>query len=501
MSDLNQLNNYNFNNKIDLSINNTYSIFISSYIANFTPLIYPIIILFDGSNKTSLYYSLYIQNRILLINKQYNIITIDIKINFETKLFEPYISDKFTFFYILDCIYDIEKCLTYIQSNLEDKIQIAKIYSILNYFNMSEIKLKLFYYLLSKTVVINIIDYFLFKSLNNQYLTPLVYKDLDQNNLISTFVVSSDISLNNFRETKNYFIIQSVSDYYKIYFLKHNLNNSFLYVMKWNYFSYELIHFINSLDEFDNLINYQIVSVSNIVCQNYLEDLVIQPFLINYPIRYISNYNNILMIDNYIMKSFSYQNKLKLIDNNIMKTSNFSDSIYKINGSVFEPLLTLDNMDPSIFKYTLRLSTSNSSFNIVLYNNQSDKTNSDKTNSDKTNYDKTNYDKTNYDKTDFYETDITDNSDIYNVKIYLQLKYDKLKTLKKEYIQMEDFYIQMLIISKKQYNLKRYIIINNQLMEDNDIDINIWYNPFIKKGNFLSQIFFDDIIVYNNIMG
>ena len=66
---------------------------------------------------------------------------------------------------------------------------------------------------------------------------------------------------------------------------------------------------------------------------------------------------------------------------------------------------------------------------------------------------------------------------------------------------MEDFYIQMLIISKKQYNLKRYIIINNQLMEDNDIDINIWYNPFIKKGNFLSQIFFDDIIVYNNIMG
>ena len=71
MSDSKIINNSLSSSKIDLSINNTYSIFISSYIAFLTPLIWPIIIIFDSSNKTSLYYSLYIQNKLLLINQKY----------------------------------------------------------------------------------------------------------------------------------------------------------------------------------------------------------------------------------------------------------------------------------------------------------------------------------------------------------------------------------------------------------------------------------------------
>ena len=145
MSDSKIINNQLSSSKIDLSINNTYSVFISSYISYFTPLIWPIIIIFDSSNKTSLYYSLYIQNKLLLINQKYIIINIDIVDIFNMNKLKSDLFNELNSFCILDCIYDIDKFMTFIQTNLQKKIIIKRIYTILNYYNITETKLKLFY--------------------------------------------------------------------------------------------------------------------------------------------------------------------------------------------------------------------------------------------------------------------------------------------------------------------------------------------------------------------
>jgi hypothetical protein len=470
MSDSKKLNNNFSNSTLDLSINNTYSIFISSYIAYFNPLIRPLIIIFDSSNKTSLYYSLYIQNKLLLINQKYMIINIDIKDLFDVNKLKSDLFSELNTFSILDCIYDIDNLMTFIQTNLQNKIIIQKIYTILNYYNITEEKLKLFYDLFLITEYINIINTSLFNQLNNQYVDELVFKDLDQQNLLSTFVISNDKTLNRFEEIKNYFIIQSISDYYKIYFLKYNLNNAFIYILRWSYFDKKLITYINSFDTFDNLINYQIINFGSIVCQNYLEDIKMKPFLSYYPIRFISNYNNILSIDEYKMDSYEYKKKLGLIFYKVIYTSNFSDSIYKLDGNIFEPIIIINELIPETLEYKLKLKTSTNAYDICLIGS------------------------------DLIELEIIDNLDIYKCIIFLQLKYDLLKDIDNEYQKMDDFYIQILIIAKKQYCLKRYIIVNNELLIDTDIDINIWYNPSIKKGNYRSQIFFNDLIIYYNIM-
>ena len=471
MSDSKIINNNLSSSTIDLSINNTYSIFISSYIAYSTPLILPIIIIFDSSNKTSLYYSLYIQNKLLIINQKYMIINIDIKDLFNINKLKSDLFNEFNSFCILDCIYDIDNLMTFIQTNLQNKIIIQKIYTVLNYYNITETKLKLFYDLFLITDYINIINSSLFNQLNNQYVDKLVFKDLDQQSLLSTFVISDDKTLNRFEEIKNYFIIQSISDYYKIYFLKYNLINALIYIIKWSYFDKNLITYINSFDTFDNLINYQIINIGSLVCQNYLEDIQMKPFLSYYPIRYISNYNNILSIDEYNMNSYEYKKKLRQISYNVISTSNYSDSIYKLDGNIFEPIIIINELIPETFEYKLKLKTSTDTYDICLINSN------------------------------LIEIEIKDNLDIYKCIIYAQLKYDLLKYINNEYQKMDDFYIQILIIGKKQYCLKRYIIINNELLIDIDIDINIWHNPLIKKGNYRSQIFFNDLIIYYNKMG
>ena len=479
MSDSKIINNNLSSSKIDLSINNTYSIFISSNIAYFTPLIWPIIIIFDSSNKTSLYYSLYIQNKLLLINQKYIIISIDIVDIFNMNKLKSELFNELNSFCILDCIYDIDKFMTFIQTNLQNKIIIKRIYTILNYYNITETKLKLFYDLFLITEYINIINSSLFNQISNQYVDKLVFKDLDPNSLLSTFIISDDNILNRFKEIKNYFIIQSISDYYKIYFLKYNLNNAFSYIMKWSYFNKNLIKYINSLDIFDNLINYQIINIGSLVCQNFLFDIIMKPFLLYYPIRYISNYNNILSIDEYNMYSYEYKKKLGLIYYKKISTSNLSDSIYKLDGNIFEPIITINELIPETFEYKLKIKTSTDTYDICLI---SKLINSDLINSD------------------LIEIEIKDNLDIYKCIIFLQLKYDLLKEINNEYLKMDDFYVQVLIIGKKQYSLKRYIILDNELLIDTDIDINIWHNPSIKKGNYRSQIFFNDIIIYYNIM-
>jgi hypothetical protein len=188
-------------------------------------------------------------------------------------------------------------------------------------------------------------------------------------------------------------------------------------------------------------------------------------FLSYYPIRFISNYNNILSIDECIMNSYEYKKKLRLIAYKNIYTSNYSDSIYKLDGNIFEPIIIINELIPEIFKYKLKLKTSTNTYDICLIGS------------------------------DLIELEIKDNLDIYKCFIFLQLKYNLLKDINNEYQKIDDFYIQILIIGKKQYCLKRYIILDNELLIDTDIDINIWYNPSIKKGNYRSQIFFNDIII------
>ena len=511
MSDLNiiNINSNNKINKINVNIKNIYSIFISSYIAYFVPNIWPIIILFDSSNKTSLYYSLFIQNKILLLDLGHQIQTIDLKI----ELLSTNTTNTTNMFIILDCIYDISKLLKFIETNFQNQIMnISKIYTILNYYNIDENKLKESYDILSKMEFLNIISPSIFSKLNYQYIDICLYKELDQNKLLNTFVIPDDFALNRFKEITNYFITQSVTDYYKIYFLKNKLDNAYMYVSKWSYFSNDLIKFINSLDSFDNLINYQIINNGSLVCQNYMEDIQMNIFLTHYPIIYVSNYNNTLLIDNYTMTSYNYQKKLSLLTNDKININYLTDSIYKINGTTFNPELKIINLDQESNIYSLKLSTTTNTYdiNLSMYLFRSDKVVQSTEPIDQStepidqSTEPIGQSTEPIDKSTeqvIIKMDIIDNLDTYCVYIYLQLKFNKLKEIPREYLKISDFFIQLLIISKKQFNLKRYIILNDELLIDSDIDINIWYNPYINKGDYLSQIFFNDLNVIYNKMG
>ncbi len=55
----------------------------------------------------------------------------------------------------------------------------------------------------------------------------------------------------------------------------------------------------------------------------------------------------------------------------------------------------------------------------------------------------------------------------------------------------------MLILSKHQYRLLRYVVSNNKIKLDDKLEINPWYNN-IQLSNYLSKIYFNNMeLIYN----
>ena len=473
---------------MNISISNIYSIFISSYICNLYNN--PIIILYDDTNKSSIYFSLLIQNRILIILPMAKIYRININnlniSNLDTKQNQQYV--------LLDCIYDIDILIKFINTELKDLICLYKIITIINYYKIDSSVLKKSFDIFYKCVFINIIDNLLYKKLDNKFVNDLVYKTLDRDHLLDIFVIPSVNTLNNFIEIQNNFVVQHVSEFYGIYFLKNKMIESFNYVNKWIKFDQKLIKYINDLDEFENIFNYYIVNDSNIVYNNYMTDAKMINYLKKFPINYLSNYNNKLYINSYFMDNFNgiinLTTSSQIIDNTL------TQSIYKINDKQFIPSINLliDDKTSSTplgttefvqFPSTkvfgnlqntyIQIMTKDNTYNVSLDN-----------------------------IIRLFEIiDIYDLSNKYKLIIYTNFKFNLISEFDINYLDeylhdLTKFNINILIISVNQFKLTRYNIIDNQIKIDSLIDYNSYYNPVINSGDYLSQLYFNQIEINHN---
>jgi hypothetical protein len=263
------------------------------------------------------------------------------------------------------------------------------------------------------------------------------------------------------------------------------------YVETWNNFDKQFIGFFNVMDEWSNIINYNTLFdamyLKNASLMGNLMGLLIK----TYKISYFYNYNNKIFIDNYCMSNMiSNKKEILLITTSNYIANDLSDSIYKINGTYFA------------LTYDLICSDSCIEINVKSINN---------INSMK-------YSIQISDITKFYsEIDVNDIfNDKYKLIIFSNFKYNKLDEIIQKYelnptmfyndpfitipfmTDINNYYLFFVIVTKHQFRITRYQVINNLLVIDDTMISNKYYNSAITNSDYLSDLFLSPITIYNN---
>lgn len=453
-------------------------------------LSYPILIFYDQSITPSYYYALLIKNKILLNNTQ-NVVLVDISTTIiEYNTLTQYLNSKtnsLNNFIVVDCLFNYVQLITILSefinklNQLEKQteqlipyFQIYMIVSCLNYYNIDDVFLLKYYDYICLTTFINI-----YTQNDKSYVidTASSYKNLNQLDLLKLIVNINNFSISQYVEIKNVYFNQKQKLFYKIYFLYNKNTNAINYVNQWDKFDSSFIKFFNKIDLWENIINYNTITDALYICDVVLKNNQISYLIKIYNINYIYNNNNKIFLDRYNMSNMKKQ--ILFIESNITKTDDLSDTIYKINGNYF----------------TL-------TYNIILGQPYSRI------------YIKSQF-ITNYidiiDITNFYQQiDICDNDDRFKLIVFSNFKYDKMDKIHNNVnftdplltvqpmININNYYLFFLIISKHQFRLSRYVIINNNLMLDNKMIINQYYNCAILDSDYLSDLFIQPIEFYYN---
>jgi hypothetical protein len=499
---------------------NIFSDYIISLIDNNDKKIFPIIIFYDQNSNPSYYYALLINKKLLIKYSNKNIILINISkpvIPIETttqttqtieitqqnnllinSLIINNINTKtnpLNNFIIIDCLFDYSSLINILNEYIiynntkknENSSQIVplfqpyKIISCLNYYNINKKFMYDNFDLIYKTNFINICS-------NNKDISHLnsvqSYINLNQTDLLSLLVNTDNFSITQYNEIQNILMPQGYISFYKIYYLFQDSNSVINYINMWSNFDLILIKYINSLDEIQNLIKYNIVHDSIYIYKTAFNNTLLGYLLKIYKIYFISNYNNMLFINQYNMSNFDQI--INLESNNIINTNELADTIYKIDGSYFKLNYYLDY---NCFLYYPKIG-------IQIKNNIK-------------------FVKIN-DITNLYESIIIEqDKEQYKLLIISNFKYnfidqidqinqinqinqsDYLKTID-QFSNLDNYYIFFIIISKYQFRISRYIIKNNQLILDDIMKINQYYNCNILESDYVSNIFINPIIIHNN---
>lgn len=504
----------------------SFSDYVSSYIIRAQNIeSYPILIFYDQTVSESYYYSLIIQNKILIENSSksnnninnddLNIKKVVIPINISDiligdlsnlsnlsdlniyiySLISKYINQTYNplnNFIIIDCLFDYKKLIDILNNfinyckNQQSSSQIVQLFKInfiiscLNYYNINELFIISNYDIICLTNFINICTE---NNIKNDIDSISSYKNLNQSELTKLIVNTNNYAINQYIEIKNVFFIQKQQSFYKIYFLYNNSINAVNYVNQWNKFDNSLIKYINSIDKFQNLNKYNIIINSSYICDTVNNKTIIGYLIKMYKINFIYNYNNNLFIDQYQMGKMNKQ--IMLMSNNIYNTNNLSDSIYKINGSYFNLSYYLDFSSEYPKIYILSESNTQSNTQSVEIT----------------------------DITNFYkQIDINENGEYYKLIIISNFKYDQVNNIIKNInindplmiiqpmININNYYIFFIIITKHQFRITRYKINNNKLILDDKMKVNQYYNCAILESNYLSDLFLTPIIINNNII-
>ena len=108
--------------------------------------------------------------------------------------------------------------------------------------------------------------------------------------------------------------------------------------------------------------------------------------------------------------------------------------------------------------------------------------------------------------------DINDSGEYFKLIIFSNFKYDKIDQINninninfidplltvQPIINVKNYYLFFLIVSKHQFRLSRYIIDKNELLLDNKMVINQYYNCSILESDYLSDLFLRPIEIYYN---
>lgn len=471
---------------------NNFSDYMSQLIINNTQnfLSYPILIFYDQSLTQSYYYALLIKNKILLNNTQ-NVILVDLSTkNIEYSFLAQYLDSKknpLNNFVIVDCLFDYAQLITILnefinklnQTQMEQQLlipyfQIYMIVSCLNYYNINDLFLLTYYDFICLTTFINI-----YTQNDKSYIidTESSYKNLNQLDLLKLIVNTNNFTISQYVEIKNVFFSQKQKLFYKIYFLQYKNTNAVNYINQWDKFDSSLIKFFNKIDLWENIINYNTITDAVYICNVVLKNNQIGYLIKIYNISYVYNYNNKIFIDTYNMANMKKQ--VLFIDSNITKTNDLSDTIYRINGTYFTLTYNI------IFGQT---------YSRIYIKSQN---------------------VTNYidiiDITNFYQQiDIYENNEHFKLIVFSNFKYDKIEQINNNMYftdplltvqpmtNINNYYLFFLIISKHQFKLSRYVINNNNLILDNKMNINQYYNCAILDSEYLSDLFIQPIEIYYN---
>ena len=503
----------------------TFSDYVSSYITKLTNIQqYPILIFYDKNIIPSYYYSLIIQNKILLSDAKKNIIPINIseinisEINISetnstisntsttsitntnnliSSLIGSYLNKQTNIlnnFIIIDCLFDYSNLVDILNkfifwskqtakpNQLIPSFQIYFILTCLNYYNIDEVFMNANYDIICLTNFININE----KNKTNFNIESVQsYKNLNQIDLINSLVLTNNVSMTQYIEIKNSFFMQKQQSFYKIYYLFNKSTGAINYISQWNKFDNTLIKYLNSIDTFSNINSYNVVSNSSYICDCVNSNTSIGYIIKIYKINFISNNANKLFIDQYQMGKMN--KKVTLISNTILNTNDLpdlTDSIYKLDGSYFIPSYYLNFANKTSVKlYIIYGSTRQ----FISINDIS---------------------------TLYEQIDINNNGEHYKLIVMSNFKYDQICTIipvniitsndplltVQPMMDLNNYYLFFIIITKHQFRISRYKITNNKLVLDSKMKTNQYYNCPILENDYLSDLFLSPIIINSNIM-
>lgn len=471
---------------------NNFSEYMSTLITNNISNVssYPILIFYDQTIMPSYYYALLIKNKILLNNTQ-NIILIDLSNKIiDNNLLTPYVNSKtnpLNYFVVVDCLFNYAQLIIILSefannlnfnqnkyNQLIPAFQIYIMFSCLNYYNIDELFLTTYYDYICLTKFVNI-----YTQNDKSYVidTASSYKNLNQSELLNILVKTNNFSISQYVEIKNVYFTQQQKLFYKIYFLYNKNINAVNYINQWNKFDNSFIKFFNNIDLWENIVKYKTVTDAVYICDTVLKNNQIGYIIKIYSISYVYNNNNKIFIDRYNMSNMNKQ--ILFLESNSTTTNDLSDTIYRINGTYF----------------TL-------TYNIILSQSYSRI------------YIKSQF-VTNYidirDITNFYEQiDISENEEKFKLIVFSNFKYDKIEQINNNIffsdplltiqpmINIYNYYLFFLLISKHQFRLSRYIIDNDKLILDNKMIVNQYYNCAILESDYLSDLFIQPINIYHN---
>ena len=432
----------------------------------------PIYIYYDSSISETLYYSLLINNKLLIKDKLLNVILFDLAI--DNTVITSRLNTTCQKIIIIDCVFELKVLINYIRSN-NLLSNIANIYTYLNYYNTSIIDLKddfLIYYL---CIFINIINAERLKLYSHNYETKYSYRELCKNDLIYQLVKSDEKSLSKYVEILNTYILHKYDSFYRIYFICNFHGEIIKYINLWEILDPLLISYINSFNTFDYLTKYNIINDTSFIYSNIKKMTPLYYLFIKFPIVYFSSVDEKIFINRFeIINSndhFKSDYKIKLKSNLIYKTDQLSDSIYKITGNSFMPNISYENN-------AIIIKTSDSVNMIDLS------------------------------KTNIFDLNInmyiSESGEIYHLFILSNLKFNQFIYNEPDVDQIDislidNYYIFVLILSKHQYRLLRYVLIDNKMKLDEKLEINPWYNN-IQSSNYMSKLYFNNMDLLYNIM-